>query len=400
MRHYIIAAVAVALTASTLAHAESPLIKSLDQYAKACRKYNAVTGRSVQEIQTNMTEYAGRHVEIRGRVLGRVRPVSSGDEGMSLLLKCDEDNCYISCPPDLTELRPERRVRMLVHLPKDAADMSDGMLKAVADDPAPEAPATTQTGSRDGERRLEIGEAARGVRDRVPWQRTNGTLVPPTIPNGGLPSVPNAPPPSGQWSGGSGLPPELRGKPTLSDPTGGSSGASTTAPAVTFSGRQHTYEQVVAIWKQWVRKQNSKIPDIEVDHIVRWNIYHCAKNGVDHRLMFSVMKYESDFNRRCKSSAGAMGLTQLMPFNCTDFKVADPYSVGENIRGGVEHLGEFLRKYQGRPYYEQTVLSLACYNAGPGNVKKYGGVPPFRETQSYVKKVPALFAELVKQGYP
>ena len=116
--------------------------------------------------------------------------------------------------------------------------------------------------------------------------------------------------------------------------------------------------------------------------------------------MFAVMRYESDFNPRCRSHAGAMGLTQLMPCNVKDFKVADPYSIAENIRGGVEHLAEFIRKYEGRSNHDQTVMALACYNAGPGNVAKYGGVPPFKETQSYVQKVPKLFAELVQQAYP
>jgi soluble lytic murein transglycosylase-like protein len=95
-----------------------------------------------------------------------------------------------------------------------------------------------------------------------------------------------------------------------------------------------------------------------------------------------------------------MGLMQLMLCNVTDFKVKDPFDIAENIRGGIEHLAEFLYKYQGKSNYEQTVLALACYNAGPGAVARYGGVPPYNETQSYVRKVPALFAQLVKDGYP
>jgi hypothetical protein len=251
----------------------------------------------------------------------------------------------------------------------------------------------------DSEKRLEIGEAAMGVRDRVPRAAPRPSTPPVPRPGMGGPSIPSSP-----SVPGSALPPQMQSLSTLS---GGPATASAAAPAgapqlqfVSQGQRRYSYEQVVGIWADWVRSINSKLTVEQADLVVRWTLYHCAVNEVDHRLMFAVMRWESSFNPRCVSHAGAMGLTQLMPCNVEDFRVRDPFDIAENIRGGVEHLAEFLRKYAGRSNYERTVLSLACYNAGPNAVKKHGGVPPYRETQDYVRKVPKLFADLVKQGYP
>jgi soluble lytic murein transglycosylase-like protein len=122
-------------------------------------------------------------------------------------------------------------------------------------------------------------------------------------------------------------------------------------------------------------------PDLSIREKIR---EESLKNNIDPNLVRALIQTESNFKPNAVSPKGAMGLMQLMPDTAKGLGVENPMDPMENIEGGTKFLGSLLEEFQDRK------LALAAYNAGPGAVRKYKGIPPYKETQDYIAKIDRL----------
>ncbi|MEP6740936.1 MAG: lytic transglycosylase domain-containing protein [bacterium] len=125
--------------------------------------------------------------------------------------------------------------------------------------------------------------------------------------------------------------------------------------------------------------------DCDID----WIIYRAGeRQGVDPRFIHAVIKQESRYNPKAVSGVGAQGLMQMMPATAKRFGLKDPFDAAANVEAGTKYLKFLLKRFNG-----DVSLALAGYNAGEGSVDKYKGVPPYGETQNYVKKIEATYGK-------
>ncbi len=159
---------------------------------------------------------------------------------------------------------------------------------------------------------------------------------------------------------------------------------------------------VFPAYRGYIKNHNKRLSDTQADKITYAILRYSEEMDMDPRLIVATVIAESDFKIQDRSHAGAMGLIQLMPDEVERLKLTNPFDEIQNLAGGIFLLKERLNKYSKSSTYtdatlEQLILTLASYNAGEGAVKKYGGVPPYRETQGYVKKIMRIYKELIGQ---
>ncbi len=134
------------------------------------------------------------------------------------------------------------------------------------------------------------------------------------------------------------------------------------------------------------------LPDASLEPVIS---RHADSYQLDPKLVRAVIQVESGYNPAAVSHKGAVGLMQLMPGTANQLAVDDPYDPDQNVRGGVAYLRRMLDRFEGR-----LELAVAAYNAGPGAVERHGGIPPYRETRDYVRKVLALYRGVDRPDLP
>lgn len=376
---------AIVVTCGTLAQPEGVPAEYPTEPEEAVNLYETVRdtlqpGTIAPGTSPSPASHIGQALELRGDVLGRIA-VNATDPALRTVLVRFSDgqglNVCATSPSELTGLMDGETVRAIVDVPPADAAVAKFRLRAIV-------------------REFDMP---------LPPQVPGGVAVcdPGSVePQAGA-VAPAAPAPAG-----SALPPELRAGasdvPRLSAFTVGGNGVPRAGKDGMWDPVGSTFPQVeqaqLDAWIPWVTKQNSRLTYWQADWITRWVVYYSALYGVDHRLMFAMIKCESSFRPDCISHAGAVGLTQLMPCNLQDYKVLNKWNVQEQIRAGVKHFRDMLNLWEGRGNYEQFALGAASYNAGPNAVKRAGGIPNITETRNYVKKLGDLFYQLVKAGYP
>ncbi len=161
-------------------------------------------------------------------------------------------------------------------------------------------------------------------------------------------------------------------------------------------------QNVYPAYLRFIQNHNKRLSAKQADEIAVGLLYFCARHEVDPRLAVALIIAESDFNPNSTSHAGAMGLGQVMPDEARAFGLQNPYDPIQNVRASINMLRMKLDMYRepGVPTkmltWRQVALAAAAYNAGAGAVKKYGGIPPYRETQKYVQRVISLYRELAR----
>ena len=158
----------------------------------------------------------------------------------------------------------------------------------------------------------------------------------------------------------------------------------------TYTQKPDTDFQKILNSKVENKKNSTSISRSEINDLIA---KYSDKNGLDEDFVKAVINQESGFNPNATSKCGAMGLMQLMPSTAEGLGVKNAYDAEQNIEGGTKYLKGLMDRSN-----NDKSLALAAYNAGPNAVKKYGGIPPYAETQNYVKNILSKYDKMKGEG--
>jgi soluble lytic murein transglycosylase-like protein len=330
-----------------------------EQYVAALRNFPPRPGLTLDLAAQAPDTYRGMTLEVTGRLLGMART----DEGASLMLSTGRNGSLVLQMSRLPDwIQPGDRLRVLIVVagnPTAGATIGMPDLEVVAVASAADIEAAEMRWRTEG-------AARRAARDR----RSRAGM--------------------GQASAA------LRGGGTAAAGRRASLDARSAQLSRSLSPNARA---VFEPYRAAIRSFNRRLSEREVDAITSSILLFSERYDVDPRLVMALMIAESSFNPNVTSHKGAMGLGQLMPAEANRLGLTNPYDPVQNIAGSIYLLRGRLDKYSGGAgqqnlSMQHIILALASYNAGMGAVKKYKGVPPYRETRNYVKKVERIYRQL------
>lgn len=359
MKHFVLIALGLALTMTRAAADPAGDFVRARQSAAG----HLLTGASVAGALRQPGAYSGRLLETAATVSGMI---SAGDDRTALLSVAGGESLALSVPANLrgaSWLDSGAQVRVLLAATADDPALSSGF-RLVAVAPEGDIVAADTASARKAALLTASAKGGRG-----------GSLASRSLP---------------MRRGG------RRAVVYFADTNPGH-------PAGALSARALT---IYAPYRSLVRRWNRRLSDSDVDKITTSILYFSDRNNIDPRLPVAMIIAESDFDLYSTSHSGAMGLCQLMPENAREFGISNAYDPVQNIGAAVHMLRGHLDSYGGAPAnaglipFNQIALTMAAYNAGPGAVRKYHGVPPYRETQRYIKKVASLYRQMCAGDMP
>lgn len=309
---------------------------------------------ALSQIKVNPGAYSGKMAEIRGRVSG----VLDKEQGGVIIIDTPNDGGFVINADTLPVRRPEAEIACLVKVGAGAAGSLPSFTLVAW---------IYSSELRSAEQNLKQNASGKDAQIRAQAQ-------PPATTSG---STPNP----GRIIHRTNDRPIYRGK---SDRT----------PTPILS-----VDQLVRIYRDAIRGFNRKLSDYDAEKIARCVLGFSAKYRLDPRLVCAVILAESHFRLDATSRCGAQGLGQLMPSTAAGLGVDDAYDPVQNIQGSARYIRSMLDRMTGKSNWNDLTwndlgLAIAAYNAGPGAVKKHGGVPPYKETRAYVKRVTRIYKQL------
>lgn len=337
-----------------------------DQYLALRRSYPPVVGLTPGLVAQEPSRWIGHTLELSGRLSGIIR---QEDGGAVLMLDSDRESSLTLPMSQLPYwLEPGERLRVLAVVTDPSQDAGDATAVSIGVASFQVVCVASASDIDAAELRWRQFAEARAHAQQAAMERAAAALAQAEAARGsaGLPGA--------SW----GLNAPIR-------PLGGLSSAALA---------------VYSPYRDFIWRHNPRLTSTEADAITSSVLLFSERYDVDPRLVIALIIAESDFDPRSTSRKGAMGLGQLMPDEVHDLGLTNPYDPVQNVAGAVYLLRMRLDHYSGglsSPRdlsLQSVVLALASYNAGMGAVHKYGGVPPYRETQDYVRKITRLYGEL------